>query len=453
MAVVADDTVEPVVAPGQTLTSVTDRVTDIVLHHRAGLGWWLCFALAMMLVGLFAVAVITLFVEGIGIWGVNIPVAWGFAIANYVWWIGIASGGTIISAGFYLTRAPWRRSINRIAETMTLFAAACAGIMPILHLGRWYYFYWLFPYPNVMDVWPQFRSPLLWDFVAVLAYIIASILFWYVGLIPDFATMRDHATRPFWRIAYGLLALGWRGDSGQWHHYERGYGLLAALMTPLVISVHSIVGLDFAGGLTPGWHSTQFPPYFVFGALLSGFGIVLMLLVPVRRIYGLEALITERHLDVLGKLALTFSLLLGYSYLIEAFLPFYSGNPYDRAMQLNRFSGEYAGQYWATIICNVLIPQLLWFRAVRLNGPLVFLIGGVIVIGMWLERYIIVVTSLYRDFMPSAWGSFAGTFWDYATLIGTGGIFVGGIMVALRLVPAVSLAEMRQLIAERGERR
>jgi molybdopterin-containing oxidoreductase family membrane subunit len=332
---------------------------------------------------------------------------------------------------------------------MTLFAAACAGIMPILHLGRWYYFYWLLPYPNTMQVWPQFRSPLLWDFVALACYIIASIVFWYVGLIPDFASLRDRAATPLGRFGYGALALGWRGASRQWQVYERGYGLLAALMTPLVVSVHSIVGLDFAGGLTPGWHSTQFPPYFVIGALLSGFGIVLVLIVPLRRAYGLEAYITARHLDVLGKLALTFSLLLGYAHLMEAFMPFYGDNPYERAMQVNRFVGAYAGAYWLTLATTVLVPQLLWFSAVRRSPAAAFSIGLVIVIGMWIERYVLVVTSLYRDFMPSAWGHFAGTVWDWATLIGSIGIFLGGILVALRLVPAVSLAELRQLIAQR----
>lgn len=451
------DTVEavepPLLGPGVSLASVTDTVCDVVVRQSAPLWWWIAVGLAGAFLVVLLVAAGVLFDRGIGIWGVNIPVAWGFALANYVWWIGIASGGTVISALFYLAGSEWRRATNRIAESMTLWGAACAGLMPIFHLGRQGLFYWLFPYPNVMGMWPQFRSPLLWDFFALICYILASVLFWYLGLIPDLASMRDRAPTRLWQVVYGLLALGWRGSTAQWTTYQTVYGILAALLAPMVISVHSIVGLDFSGGLVPGWHSLQFSPYFVFGAVFSGLATALVLLIPVRRLYGLQAYVTEHHFNVLAKLMLACGLMLTYSYGLEVFMPHYSGNIFDLHMIAHRLFGYYAGAYWAKIALNVLVPQLLWFPAVRRSETALMLISLGIIVGMWIERYIIVVQSLYQDYLPSAWYVYAGTVWDWATLLGSGGLFFTGFLVVLRFVPIVSLSEMRETIHEhRGDR-
>lgn len=454
MALLADSRERaPVIEPGQDLVSVSDRVSDIVLRQRTPRWWWIGFILSSLLLLVLVIAMINLFVAGIGIWGVNIPVAWGFAIANYVWWIGIASGGTIISALFFVIRTDWRTATNRIAESMTLFAAAAAGIMPILHLGRQGLFYWLFPYPNVMGVWPQFRSPLLWDFFALICYIAASILFWFLGAIPDFATMRDRAPTRLQLVFYGVLACGWRGAARHWKRFRVVYGIMAALMAPMVMSVHSVVGLDFAGGLTPGWHETDFPPYFVFGAVFSGFATVLVILIPLRRAYRLEAFVTDYHINALAKLMLACGLLLTYAYALEAFLPFYRGNPYDITQIRNDYFGIYAPAYWGKILFNTVIPQLLWFPRLRLNKVLLFLISCGIVFGMWLERFVIVVTSLYEDFLPSAWYIYNPTIWDWLILIGSIGLFSTGFFLVMRLVPVISMFEMRELVHRKeGER-
>lgn len=447
----ADDRLR-VVEPGVTAMSVTAHVSDIVLERRTPLWWWIGFGLSLVLLGLLVVSLGWLFIRGVGIWGIDWPVAWGFAIGNYVWWVGMASGGTIISALFFLTRSEWRSATSRIAESMTVFCVACAGIMPIIHLGRWWYFYWLFPYPNTMALWPQFRSPLHWDFVAILVYVIASVLFWYIGLIPDLATLRDRAARRWQRVLYGILALGWQGSSRHWGAFKTTYLLLAALMAPLVCSVHSIVGLDFAGGLTPGWHETQFPPYFVFGAVFSGFAVVLMLVIPLRRAFGLYGVITPRHLDVLARLMLTTSLLLTYSYALEVFMPFYRGEKHEITVVMAELTGHYAPWYWAKIVLNSVVPQLLWFRAVRVNRPLLFLIGTAAVIGMWIERYVIVVSGLHRNYSESSWYLFTPTFWDWSTLAGSAGLFLTGFFLLLRFAPMVSMFEMRELLRkkERG---
>jgi Ni/Fe-hydrogenase subunit HybB-like protein len=436
----------PVIRAGETLRSVTEAVCDAVLANPAGRAWWIAFGVSSALVLLLVIALATLFTAGIGIWGIDWPVVWGFAIINYVWWIAIASGGTLVSAVFYLTGSVWRTAITRLAETMTVCGIACAGIYPIIHLGRPYYFYWLFPYPNTMGLWPQFRSPLLWDFFAILTYLIASILFWYFGLVPDLATMRDRATHPAGRIVYGVLALGWRGSAVQWHHYRAAYGLLAGLMTPLVISVHSIVGLDFAGGLSPGWHSTQFPPFFVFGALLSGLATVLVLALAVRTLYRLQSFITERHLDALAKVMLASSIAIGYAYLMEAFSAFYGMRAAERTLAIYRMFGPYAAAYWTTILCNVALPQLFWSPRLRRCAPLLIIVALAVIAGMWFERYVIVVISLNRPILPSAWGSFAPTFWDLATLFGTIGFFVWAILILLRFIPALSMSELRALL-------
>jgi len=438
---------DPIVLPGQSIESMTDQICDIVLRWQSRRWWLYSFIFALLFFGALIVSVSWLFYAGVGIWGVDWPVAWGFAIINYVWWIAIASGGTFISALFYLTGADWRNSLNRLAETMTIFAAACAAVFPILHLGRPWLFYWLFPYPNTMTLWPQFRSPLLWDFFAILTYVVSSILFWYFGLLPDLATLRDRAPRRADRVFYGVLALGFRGSNEQWRHYRSAYGVLAAIMAPLVISVHSIVGLDFAGAATVGWHSTQFPPFFVFGALLSGFAVVLLLVIPLRRLLGLEDFITGRHFDVLGKLLLTSSLCVAYSYLMEAFTTFYGGEEAEKLQYLDKIGGSNAPIYWATILFNVILPQLMWRMNFRLNERLVGLVSLGAIIGMWCERYAIVAMSLRRTELPSAWGNYSPTIWDWLTLLGTVGLFAAGVLISIRLLPMISMFEMRELIS------
>ena len=423
---------------------MTDHIAGLALRPASGL-WRFCVAAPALLVLVLTGATAWLFYRGIGIWGVDWPVSWGFAIINYVWWIGIASGGTFISALFFLTQAEWRGSVSRMAESMTVFAAACAGIFPILHLGRPWLFYWLFPAPNTMTLWPQFRSPLLWDFFAILTYVSASLLFWYLGALPDFATMRDQAPGRTRQQVYGVLAMGFRGEARQWRHYRALYGVLAAIMTPLVVSVHSIVGLDFAAAATPGWHSSEFPPFFVFGALLSGLATVLLLLVPMRRLFGLTTLITEQHLDVLGRLMLTSSLLVGYAYLMDVFSVYYQGDRADLAQYAARLRGDYAPVYWATLLLNLLLPQLLWWRRVRRHGGLIGLISLGVIIGMWAERYSIVVMSLRRTHLPSAWGDYHGTLWDWALLTGSIGVFLLGLLLLARYVPMVSMSDMREL--------
>jgi Ni/Fe-hydrogenase subunit HybB-like protein len=443
----------PLVAPGETSHSVTATVADIALAEHAGLRWWAAFVFCAGLLMVGVVAVFWLFYRGIGVWGVDWPVAWGFALINYVWWIAIASGGTLTSAIFYLTGSEWRSGITRIAETMMLCGAACAGIYPILHLGRPYYFYWLFPYPDTMGLWPQFRSPLLWDFFAILAYVLTSVLFWYYGLIPDLATMRDRARGRAAQVIYGVFALGWRGSSRQWRYYKTGYGILAALMAPLVVSVHSIVGLDFAGGLLPGWHSTQFPPFFVFGALLSGFAMVAAVAIPIRAVYRLEAYVTERHLDILAKLMLASSLAMALAYAMEVFIPFYSGEDADVALTLERFTGRYAPVYWATILCNVLAPQLFWSPRLRRAPLLILIVCLTVILGMWCERFVIVVTSLaHGDHLPSAWGGFRGSLWDWLTQIGAVGLFLLPLVLFPRLLPTIAMAEVRELVAKQREK-
>jgi Ni/Fe-hydrogenase subunit HybB-like protein len=435
----------PVLAGRHSLGEVTDRITSVVTGRT---GPALMFGLAvsgpLVLVLLYTIGY--LLVVGIGIWGVNVPVAWGFAIVNFVWWIGIGHAGTLISAILLLLHQKWRTSINRFAEAMTIFAVTCAGLFPLLHLGRPWFFYWLFPYPNTMGVWPQFRSPLVWDVFAVSTYFTVSLVFWYLGLVPDLATLRDHERGRLRRIVYGLLALGWRGSVIHWKRYEIAYLILAGLATPLVVSVHTVVSFDFAVAILPGWHSTVFPPYFVAGAIYSGFAMVLILAIPIRFAYGLEDFITVRHLDASAKLMLTTGLLVAYGYFIELTMALYSGNLYERFTQANRMFGPYAVVYWVLIACNVVIPQALWVRRVRRGPVALFAVSVVILIGMWLERYMIVITSLHRDFLPSSWGRYAGTIWDWAALAGSVGLFFFLMMLFLRFLPMISAAEMRELL-------
>jgi Ni/Fe-hydrogenase subunit HybB-like protein len=438
----------PVIEPGHTFATVTDQISAIVLSRPTSKRWWLGFAVAFLLLQLLNLSIVLLLSVGVGIWGINQPVGWGFAIVNFVWWIGIGHAGTLISAILLLLRQKWRTSINRFAEAMTLFAVACAGLFPLLHMGRPWFFYWLLPYPNTMQLWPQFRSPLVWDVFAVSTYATVSLLFWFVGLLPDLATLRDRAKNRLARIVYGVLAMGWRGSARHWHRYEVTYLILAGLATPLVVSVHTVVSFDFAVAVVPGWHSTIFPPYFVAGAIYAGFAMVLTLAIPVRALYGLEDFITMRHLQNMAKVMLATGLMVAYGYAMEAFMAVYSGNVFERYRMQNLLLGPYAVVYYALILCNVLVPQAIWVRRVRNSPAALFVVAMFINLGMWLERYVIVVTSLHRDFMPSAWGMYAGTVWDYATLIGSIGLFLTLLFLFIRFLPVISIFEMRTLLPQ-----
>jgi Ni/Fe-hydrogenase subunit HybB-like protein len=436
----------PVIGPGYTYASVTDKISAIVLTRKTPRVWVAGFGVAFLLVMLLMYAVAYLLAVGVGIWGIKIPVAWGFAIVNFVWWIGIGHAGTLISAILLLLHQEWRTSINRFAEAMTLFAVACAGMFPLLHLGRPWFFYWLLPYPSTMGIWPQFRSPLVWDVFAVSTYATVSFFFWYMGLIPDLATLRDRAQNLLGRKTYGLLAMGWRGSAIHWRRYEVAYLLMAGLATPLVVSVHSVVSFDFTIAIVPGWHSTIFPPYFVAGAIYSGFAMVMTLAIPLRRIYGLEDFITMRHLDNMAKVLLATGLIVAYGYFMETLMAWYSGNRYEQYMMLNRVFGPYASVYWAVMVCNVLAPQAAWFPRVRASVPALFVLALIVNVGMWLERYMIIVVSLHRDFMPSAWGMYAGTGWDWATLVGSIGLFLALMFLFIRVLPVISIFELRGLV-------
>jgi molybdopterin-containing oxidoreductase family membrane subunit len=436
----------PVLVPGHTIASVSDKLSGIVLFRPVGKGWVALLCLSGLFLMILNGAICYLLLRGVGIWGIDIPVAWGFAIVNFVWWIGIGHAGTFISAFLLLLRQDWRTSINRFAEAMTIFAVAQAAMFPLLHLGRIWFFYWLFPYPNTMLMWPQFRSPLVWDVFAVSTYTLVSILFWYMGLIPDLATLRDCAKRWFPKVVYGVLALGWRNSARHWHRYQIAYLLLAGLAAPLVVSVHSVVGMDFAAAQLPGWHSTIFPPYFVAGAIFSGFAMVLTLAIPLRAVFGLKDMITEKHLNNCAKMMLVTGMIVAYGYASEIFLSWLSGDIYDWFMTTNRMFGPYFAGFWAIIVCNVGVTQLLWFRQVRTHPLVLFVVSMFIQLGMWLERYVIVITSLHRDFLPSSWGMYYPTVWDWATFLGTCGFFVFLFLLFIRLLPSISIFEMRELV-------
>ncbi len=438
----------PVIEPGHTFATVTDKISSIVLTKPTSNGWLIGFGISFLFTMVLLYAMGYLFVRGVGIWGINIPIGWGFAIVNFVWWIGIGHAGTLISAILLLLRQSWRNSINRFAEAMTLFAVACAGMFPVLHLGRPWLAYWLFPYPNTMNYWPQFRSPLVWDVFAVSTYATTSALFWFVGLIPDLATLRDRSENRWTKMIYGILAMGWRGSARHWSRYETAYLLLAGLATPLVLSVHTVVSFDFAIGIVPGWHTTIFPPYFVAGAIYSGFAMVLMLAIPIRKFYGLEDFITERHLDNSAKVMLATGLIVAYGYGMEAFMGWYSGNRYDSYLLWNRLHGPYHVAYLSLLACNIFIPQLLWIRKLRVTPIWLFLLSAVILTGMWLERFIIVVVSLQRDFLNSSWGMYYPTRWDWATFLGTIGFFLACMFLFLRVLPMISIFELRTLLPQ-----
>ena len=446
----AFDIAEPLLGPGETYATITDKIAGDVLRTKTPKGMLITLLITFGLVLVLIGSVAYLFAEGVGIWGINIPVGWGFAIVNLVWWIGIGHAGTLISAILLLLHQHWRNAINRFAEAMTLFAVSCAGLFPILHLGRPWLAYWLTPYPNTMAMWPNFRSPLVWDVFAISTYLFVSFMFWFVGLIPDLATMRDRSTKRWQKVTYGILAMGWRGSAHHWHRYEMAYLLLAGLATPLVVSVHSVVSFDFAVGLLPGWHATIFPPYFVAGAIYSGFAMVLTLIIPARKLYKLDNYITDRHLDYMAKVMLATGLIVLYGYLMELFFAFYSGSEYESFMMMNRITGPYGWSYALLILCNGLIPQLLWIKRIRLHTLSLFFISIVINIGMWLERFVIVVTSLHRDFLPSSWDMYAPTIWDWGLFIGSIGVFVWLMFIFIRVMPMISIFELKHLLPWKG---
>ena len=438
---------DPVIGPNQDYESISERISDIVLGgwSKVPVFWYVGLLVGLTLLGGLGHGVLWLFLNGVGVWGLNIPVGWGFAIINFVWWIGIGHAGTLISAILLLFRQDWRTSINRFAEAMTLFAVASAGLFPLLHVGRPWLAFWLMPYPNTMNIWPQFRSPLVWDVFAVSTYATVSLLFWYTGLIPDLATLRDRA-KPAWvKRIYGIFALGWRGSAKHWERYEITYLVLAGLSTPLVLSVHTVVSFDFAISVIPGWHATLFPPYFVAGAIYSGFAMVLTLAIPVRHFYKLQDFITMRHIENMAKVMLATGLVVFYGYMMEVFFGWYSANEYEQFMIHNRQTGPYAAYYWALIFCNGVVPQALWFRSVRRNIPLLFVISIVVNIGMWLERFVIVVTSLHRDFLPSSWDMYYPTIWDWIIYLGSIGQFLLLFFLFLRFVPMIAMFEMKHL--------
>ena len=439
----AQNTGGELLAPGQTPASVTRDIADIPLRDPKRKVWWPVFAIGFAGVLLLCASLGWLFARGVGIWGIDMPVAWGFAIVNFVWWIGIGHAGTFISAILLLLHQGWRTSINRFTEAMTLFAVACAAIYPVIHLGRPQFLYWLLPYPDTMGIWPQFRSPLVWDVFAVSTYGTVSLVYWYVGLIPDLASMRDRAGTLRWRRIYGILCLGWRGEGSAWHHYRKLYVLLAGLAAPLVVSVHSIVGLDFAVAIVPGWHSTIFPPYFVAGAIYSGFSMVLTLVIPLRVVYGLQHMITRRHLDLMAKVMMAMGWIVAYGYFCEFFTAWRSGDIFERYLAANRVIGPYAPYFWALMACNIVAPQFLWSSRLRTTPWVLWIVALAINVGMWLERFVIVITSLHRDFLPSSWGMFHATFWDYSTFAGTIGLFVALLFLFIRFLPMISMAELR----------
>ncbi|MGJ5819276.1 NrfD/PsrC family molybdoenzyme membrane anchor subunit [Paludibaculum fermentans] len=438
----------PLITSGATYAEVNQQISVITETAPPKQWYWVFFGVALPLLGLLGVCLTYLAFTGIGVWGNNVPVGWGWDITNFVWWIGIGHAGTLISAILFLFRQKWRTSINRAAEAMTLFAVACAGIYPLFHTGRpWRAFYWLLPAPNeLLHMWQNFRSPLMWDVFAVSTYATVSALFWFVGLIPDLATLRDRAQNPVRKTIFGILSLGWRGSATQWRHYELAYLILAGLSTPLVLSVHSIVSFDFATSVLPGWHTTIFPPYFVAGAVFSGFAMVITLMTLARYIYGLENLITIKHLENMCKVILATGTIVGFAYATEFFIAWYSANQYERFIFRNRAFGPYGWAYWTMISCNVIAPQFFWFKKLRTSIPVMFVLCIFINIGMWFERFVIIATSLHRDFLPSSWGYFRPTWVDIGTFAGTFGLFLTLFLLFLRFLPAIAISEVKGVL-------
>ncbi len=437
----------PLIVGGEDFHSVTETVCRIP-ESKPTLGWKITLAISFLFLCVYIVSISWLFWEGTGVWGLNIPVGWGWAIVNFVFWVGIGHAGTLISAILYLFRAKWRTSINRAAEAMTIFAVICALSFPTIHVGRVWVIYWSLPIPNQMGAWPNFRSPLLWDVFAVSVYGTVSLLFWYVGLIPDLATMRDRAKSRLAQVLYGFFALGWRGSMRHWLNYERAYLLLAALATPLVLSVHSVVSFDFATAQLPGWHSTIFPPYFVAGAIFSGFAMVITLMTICRSVFGLQNILTVRHFENMAKIILLTGSIVGYSYAMEFFIAWYSGNPYEQFTFINRAFGPYAWAYWTMVSCNVITPQLLWFRKIRTSIPALFVLSIFVNIGMWFERFVITVTSLANDFLPSSWDYFTPSIWDWGCLLGSFGLFFTLFTLFVRFLPMVAMFEVKPVLPQ-----
>lgn len=439
----------PVPQTERSYGDVSREITDIPVSFPRKTAWRICFAASLCLLLLFFVSVGVLFTYGVGVWGNNIPVNWGMAISNYIWFLGIGHAGTLISAMLLLVGAQWRSSLNRFAETMTLFSVVCAGLYPVLHLGRPWLFYWMAPYPNTMDIWPQFKSPLSWDFFAVLIYLIGSIIFWYVGAIPDLAAMRDRAKSRTWQVFFGLAALGWRGSVYHWLLWQQAYRLLSALAVPLVFLVTASYALLLSTGPIPGWASTIFPPYFFIGAIFSGFAVVAMIAVVLRQAFGLGDLLTDYHLDKVAQLLLATGLMTAYGYVAEAFDTFYSLERFDLATLFDRLGGGYALTYWGAVIANFLPIQLLWFARVRTNPLILFFIGLSVTIGMWFERYMLVITGLYRDYLVSSWGEYHVSFWEWSLFAGMIGVFLVPFLLFVRFLPMVSIFEVNELLGER----
>lgn len=432
--------------------TITDRVATVALDQdkflptrKVGKNWILFFLVGFAFVNVLMLAIGWLLYQGIGIWGNNQPSAWGFDIINFVWWIGIGHAGTLISAILLLMRQKWRMSINRFAEAMTIFAVMCAALYPLLHTGRPWVAYYLFPYPSWLALWPNFRSPLVWDVFAVNTYMTVSILFWAIGLIPDLASMRDRTKSTVGKYVYGFLSLGWRGSAKHWLRYEQAYLILAGISTPLVLSVHSIVSFDFAYANLPGWHVTLFPPYFVAGAVFAGFAMVLTFLIPMRKMFHLQDFVTMKHIDWMCKIMLATGMIVFYGYICEIFFAFYSGNQYEIFMAKNRFFGPYAPYYYGLILCNGIIPLLMWAPKLRKSFPVILFVCTSVNIGMWLERFVIIPISLHRDFLPSSWGMYVPTFWDFAMFLGTMGLFLFLMFLFIRFVPMISIFELREL--------
>ncbi len=450
MSVASNQLVEqetPLISGDQTFASVTEKISSIA-EAKTPKMWYVAIGISASIMFFFLFLIGYLVWEGIGIWGLNIPVGWGWAIVNFVFWVGIGHAGTLISAILFLFRQKWRTSINRFAEAMTLFAVICALIFPGIHVGRIWMAYYMFPLPNQMSMWPNFRSPLLWDVFAVGTYFTVSLLFWYTGLIPDLASMRDRAKTKIRRYVLGFFSLGWRGGNRQWQHYELAYLLLAGLSTPLVLSVHSVVSTDFATSVIPGWHTTIFPPYFVAGAIFSGFAMVNTLAIIARKIYGLEDFITIKHLEKMNIIMLVTGSMVGYAYSCEFFIAWYSGNEYETFTFLNRAFGPYAWAYWTMVSCNVIVPQLFWFKKVRTSVPIMFVMALLVNVGMWFERFVIVVSSLSRDFLPANWDYYSPTWVDVGMFIGSFGLFFTLFLIFLRFVPMIAMAEVKAVLPQ-----
>lgn len=435
---------------GQDAT-ITREITRIPLRYPTPRTWWICFSVSLLLLLSFVVSASVLLIYGVGVWGNNIPVNWGLAIANYIWFLGIGHAGTLISALLLLLNAHWRNSLNRFAEAMTLCAVVCAGLYPILHLGRPWFFYWMAPYPNTMTISPQFKSPLSWDFFAVLTYLTVSVLFWYIGIVPDLASVRDRARKRWQQVLYGLAALGWRGSARHWARWYQAYRLTAAIAVPLVVSVHSEISLLFAAGPIPGWNSTVFPPYFVLGAAFSGFAVVAMIAVALRHALGLGDLVTERHLDLLGRFLLATGLMTAYGYWAEIFDTLYGGEMQEVGTLMDRLTGLYAYSYWGAVILNFVPLQLLWFGSVRRQPVVLFLIGLSVTIGMWFERYMLLTTSLYRDYLVSSWGEYHPSMWEWGLYAGMLGVFFTPFLLFVRFLPVISAFEVKEAVHETGD--